>query len=229
MLHLMRKHAGSLLIKVALGIIVVVFVFWGLGSYRERKGNRVAVVDGAVITMDEYRTVYERLLDRYRSQFGGALNDEILKSLNVKKQALEDLISRQLLLQEAARRKLQVTNEDLARAIQNIGAFQSAGRFDPELYRRLLAANRMTPEMFEETLRMDLLVENLQNIVLTGVKVSDQEAYEAYRWREAQADVDYVVFAPTSFKDVEANDKEIETYFSEHKQTYETPPQVKTA
>ncbi|MBW2318129.1 MAG: SurA N-terminal domain-containing protein, partial [Deltaproteobacteria bacterium] len=33
MLHLMRKHAGSWLIKVVLGVIVVVFVFWGVGSY----------------------------------------------------------------------------------------------------------------------------------------------------------------------------------------------------
>ncbi len=33
MLSLMRKHAGSWLIKVILGAIVVVFVLWGVGSW----------------------------------------------------------------------------------------------------------------------------------------------------------------------------------------------------
>ena len=58
MLSLMRKHAGTWMIKVILGAIVIVFVFWGVGSYTDRQSGRVADVNGAIITLDDYRASY---------------------------------------------------------------------------------------------------------------------------------------------------------------------------
>ena len=37
MLNLMRKNAGTWLIKILLGAIVLVFVFWGVGSFSDRE------------------------------------------------------------------------------------------------------------------------------------------------------------------------------------------------
>ena len=62
MLRLMRKQAGSWLIKILLGAIVIVFVFWGVGSFREQRGGRVALVNGDQITQDEYRETYNNLI-----------------------------------------------------------------------------------------------------------------------------------------------------------------------
>ena len=53
MLSLMRKKAGSWMIKVILALIVVVFMFWGVGSFRNRQAAVVASVDGMPITYDE--------------------------------------------------------------------------------------------------------------------------------------------------------------------------------
>ena len=55
MLRLMRKQAGSWLIKILLGAIVIVFVFWGVGSFRSQRGDRIATVNGEPITLNEYR------------------------------------------------------------------------------------------------------------------------------------------------------------------------------
>ncbi|MBU2621139.1 MAG: SurA N-terminal domain-containing protein, partial [Proteobacteria bacterium] len=46
MLDFMRKNAGSWMIKGLLAIIVIVFVFWGVGSFRSRQANRVALING---------------------------------------------------------------------------------------------------------------------------------------------------------------------------------------
>jgi peptidyl-prolyl cis-trans isomerase D len=131
MLSLMRKHAQSWLIKLALGAIVVVFVFWGVGSYRAQKGNRIAVVNGEPIVLEEFRSVYDQMLQTYRRQFGGALDEKLIQNLNLRKQALDQLIDRQLLLQEATRLNFRVTNEELLRAIQEVPAFQRHGHFHP--------------------------------------------------------------------------------------------------
>jgi peptidyl-prolyl cis-trans isomerase D len=227
MLYLMRKHAGSWMIKVVLGVIVVVFIFWGVGSYRARRGSRVAIVNGEAIALEEYRSVYEQLMEQYRRQFGNALDQKLLNTLGLKKQALDQLINRRLLLQEAGRLNLRVTREGLIGAIQKIAAFQVNGHFDPGRYQRMLAVNRMTPEMFEENMKDDLLAQNLQGLILGSVKVSDDEALETFKWREEKLSLEYLTFKPSSYKDVKVRPEEIESYFSEHQKAYEIPPKVK--
>jgi len=102
MLSLMRKHAQSWLIKVALGAIIVVFVFWYGWNYRAQRGNRIAVVNGTPIVLEEFRAVYEQMLQAYRRQFGNALDEKLLESLNLRKQALDQLVDRQQLAYSAA-------------------------------------------------------------------------------------------------------------------------------
>ena len=64
MLDFMRKHAGTWLIKALLGAIVVVFIFWGVGSWTSQQEGIVATVNGESISLEEYRSAYNRLLTR---------------------------------------------------------------------------------------------------------------------------------------------------------------------
>ncbi len=80
MLRLMRDYATSWMIKIILGAIVVVFVFWGVGSFRNRKANIIASVNGDAITLEEYRSSYSTLLDQMRQRFGNSLNEDLLKN-----------------------------------------------------------------------------------------------------------------------------------------------------
>jgi len=230
MLNIMRKHAGSWLIKVILGVIVVVFVFWGVGSYRSRQESRIAVVNGEVIALEAYRNAYQQLENQYRQQLGDAMNQELMKNLNLKEQALDQLINRRLILQQTEQLGLKVNNNELIRAIQGIAAFQESGRFDSRRYQRMLALNRMTAEMFEESMRQELLVEKMRDIVLGNVKVSEAELLERFKWQERKVRVEYVAFKPAAYEaDLEISPEAVEAYFSEHRKSYETPPKVKVA
>ncbi len=226
MLSLMRKHAQSWLIKLALGAIVIVFVFWGVGSYRAQKGNRIAIVNGEPIVLEQFRSVYDQMLQTYRRQFGGVLDDKFIQNLNLRKQALDQLIDRQLLLQEAARLNFRVTDEELLRAIQGVPAFQRHGHFHPRQYELVLNSNRMTPEMYEESKRYELLVERLQSFIFGSIKVSEAEALETYKWLKDEVAIEYVVFKPSTYTNVELTPEEIEAYFSKNGKAYEIPPKV---
>ena len=85
MLSLMRRKAGSWMIKVILGAIVVVFVFWGVGSFRDDKAGSIASVNGDPISVEEYRNTYNNLLEVYRQNYGNSLNDELLKALGLRR------------------------------------------------------------------------------------------------------------------------------------------------
>ena len=131
MLSLMRKHAGSWLIKVILGAIVVVFVLWGVGSWTSQRSGRVATVNGDTITIDEYRITYKRLVEQIRQSFGNNANEELIKSLQLEQKALDQLVDNTLMRQAASEMSIRVSDEDLSRSIRSISAFQVAGAFDP--------------------------------------------------------------------------------------------------
>ncbi|MBW2108402.1 MAG: SurA N-terminal domain-containing protein [Deltaproteobacteria bacterium] len=217
------------MIKVVLGVIVIVFIFWGVGSYRSQRGSRVAVVNGETISVDEYRNTYEQLLDQYRRQFGNALDEKLLKTLNVRKQALDKLINQRLLLQAADRLNLHVTDQEVVNTIQNIKAFQQDGRFSARRYQRVLAANRLSPEAFEANMRMDLVVSKVRAFVQSTAKVSEAEAREQFNWREEQRRIDYVAFDPASYRDITISPEDLKAYFASHQEAYQAPAKIKVA
>ena len=227
MLSLMRKHAGSWLIKVILGAIVVVFVLWGVGSWTSQRSGRVASVNGDTITIDEYRITYKRLIDQVRQSFGNNANEELIKSLQLEQKALDQLVDNLLMRQEATELDIQVSDEDLSRAIRSIGAFQVAGVFDPRRYQVILASNNLTPESFETSQRDALLVQKINTFITSSVKVSDQEAVDWFKWNNATVNLDFFLVDAQRYKEIAVTDEEIQQYFETRREAYKTDPALK--
>lgn len=227
MLNVMRKNAQSWLIKIILGAIVIVFVFWGVGSFTNSKATRVAEVNGELISVEAYRTAYNNMVEQYRQRFGGQLSEEMLEMLNLKRQVIDQLVNQSVLIQEAERQKLRVTNEELAESISKIPAFQSNGVFDSRLYRNLLTRLRLTPEEFEQNQRHQLLVQKVSELVVSSAVVGPEEVRQWYDWEHAGVDLSYVLVDPARYTDVSADEAELTAYFEENKERYKTAPQVK--
>ena len=226
MLSLMRKHATSWLIKILLGAIVVVFVFWGVGSFRSRKASLIATVNGDIIGAEEYNTTYNALLEQMRQNFGNNLNEEMVKMLRLNQQALDQLIDQTLMIQEATKLKLRVTDEEVIDSITGIPAFQANGQFDRRLYQRILEFNRLTPEGFEKMQRNTLLTGKLRAYVGSNVQVAEGEAKAYYQWQNASVDIEYAMFNPETYTDVTSSDEEVQAFFDKNKTTYKTDPAV---
>jgi peptidyl-prolyl cis-trans isomerase D len=227
MLSLMRKHAGSWLIKVILGAIVVVFVLWGVGSWTSQRSGRVATVNGDTITIDEYRITHKLLIDQIRQSFGNNANEELIKSLQLEQKALDQLVDNLLVRQAASELGMQISDEDLSQSIRNISAFQVAGVFDPRRYQLILTNNNMTPETFEVSQRDALLTRKLNSFITASVKVSDQEAVEWFKWNDASVNLNFFLLETGRYKDIAVTDAEVEQYFESNKDAYKTDPALK--
>ncbi|MEJ2658146.1 MAG: SurA N-terminal domain-containing protein, partial [Desulfobacterales bacterium] len=223
----MRKHAGNWLIKLLLGAIVIVFIFWGVGSFRSQRGGRVALVNGDQITLDEYQNAYNNIIEQLRRRFGNKLDEKMIETLKVKKMALNQLIDNRLLIQEAKRLDFHVSKKELANAISHISAFQRAGVFDSRLYRGVLDRLRMTPETFEAAQKDQMLIEKLRALVTSSAKVSDQEVRQWYDWINAAVDMEYVLFDPNHYKNFQPSGEETKAFYEKHKENYKTDTMVK--
>ena len=227
MLKIMRKNAGSWLIKVIFSIIVIVFIFWGVGSFRESRADRVAVVNGEAISLQSYQTAYDSAVENLKRQYGDKLNQDMIKMFQIPRRVIDSLITQQLMLQEAEKLKISVSDRELADAIQSISAFQDSGVFNKQRYNYLLSQNKLTPETFESSQRQSMIINKLNTFVISGIKVPDGEILDWYEWQNASVDIDYVMFAPADIKDLDPTEDELKSYYEANKEAYETKPQVK--
>jgi peptidyl-prolyl cis-trans isomerase D len=228
MLTQMRKNVGSWIIKLLLGAIVVVFVLWGVGSNQKSPNATVATVDGVPIGYVDFSRTYQNLMENIRRQFGDNVNEEMLNSLNLKEQAINQLVDRRVILNAAEKMGFEVTDEELTASIAAIPAFQSESGFNTQAYQAVLNRLGLTPETFEASQREDLLIQKMTEFIGHSVNVSDAEATAWYQWQNATVDIEYLRVDPKTYKDQPVSDEEARAYFEAHQNRYETAPQIKS-
>ena len=173
MLNIMRRHARNWLMKLILGIIIVVFVFYFGSMGGRQRAERIAIIDGKPIVYADFQREYQNLLDMYRQRLGQGLTEEMLKAMNLKQQALDNLINQAIVLNKAEEMNIRVTVEDVKAAILSYPAFQQGNVFNERLYQQTLRVYKMSPEEFEELQQKMLITTRVEDLIQDGVKVSD--------------------------------------------------------
>lgn len=227
MLRYLRENSGNWIIKIFLGIIVVVFVFLGVGSMNSGRDNSVASVNDESISVDEYQDAYRNLVEQMRNRFQDNLTDDLLKALNVQQQALNTLIEQKLVSAQADKLKITVSDQELQDSILRIEAFHMDGRFDMDEYRRVLGLNAMTPEMFEQLQRNALRQQKIQEMVVSSVAVSDIEAQSFFEFHNTAMKVAYIKVDPDEFADMEVTADQIQAHYDENTDRYQSEPKRK--
>ena len=227
---MMRKHTKSILIKVMVGLIGVVFIFWGIYTFRERPGSKIAYVNGDLITGQEYDAVYRDMLEALQKQYREYWSDNLIKVFQLRQRALNSLIDKRLISQEAGRLGLRVTDEEVSDAILTYPAFQLNGEFDEGRYRSLLRYNRMEPSDFESGIKLDLLGQKIRQLITCFFPITDREVMDYYTYRKEKINIGFVSLNPEDFKEeIAVRQDEKKTYFEENKERYRVSEKIKIA
>ena len=231
MLDRMRRHKGWL--KWSLALVVLAFVFLYVPGFMDQTGgvglpnDVIARVGDKEISLLEFQQIYTRQLQAYRLESGGEISEELLRSLGIDRQILQQMIDGHAALTEAERLGLQVSDAEVRERILAVPAFQIDGQFIGEAsYRQLLQQQRppISPSQFEEEIRNEILVERLQAAVTGWVHVSDAEVADEHRRRNERVRVDIVAFRADDFRDqVEATEEDVALLFTEESSSYEVP------
>jgi len=227
MLDLMRKHARNWLMKIILGIIIVVFVFYFGSMGGRQRAERIALIDGKPIVQADFQREYLNLVEMYRQRLGPGLTEEMLKSLNLKQQALENLIHRAVVLTKAEEMHIRVTDEDVKAAILSYPAFQRNGAFDQRAYEQILRTNKMTAEEFESSQKKMLIALKVEDLIQDGVKVSEQEIHDLYRMQNEKISLDFIQISPKTFAaGIRPSPADLEAYLKANEGRFRIPEQA---
>jgi peptidyl-prolyl cis-trans isomerase D len=228
-LKVIRRNASAAWVKVMFVAIVVVFVFWGIGSVvGGQKAQVVARINDQMIDPTEFYRTYNNLARMYADIYKDKLQPEMLQNLNLKSQAMDQLVRAELMRQEALRLGLRVSDAELEQSISTVPTFQQNGRFDKDVYLRTLRANNFTPGEFEEAQRDELLARKLQELVASGVQVSEAEVRDRYRFDNEKVDLNFIKLDAASFvPEVKLTDAEVQAYYDAHRDKFREPDRVR--
>ncbi len=229
MLKSMRQNVKSLapiLWFVIAAFIVSIFAIWGGGG--ELGGNRasktLATVGREKISASLYYQTLQQQLENMREQFS-ELDTQFIQQLNIPQQVLEQLIQQTLLLQASKELRIEATNEEVAEKIRSYPVFQKDGRFIGfEEYKNILEWNRINLSEFEEGLKRDIRIEKVVKVITSGVTISPDDLWEAYKINNETAKLEYIVSETTKIEiEEEFTPEELKTFYEGQKEEYKIP------
>jgi len=228
MLKFFRKHARGWFMLVFMGIIIFVFVLYFGTDRSMQTANALAVVDGYVVTESEYYNEYSKMTDMVKARYGGALTADMLKQMDLKKMAYDNLINRQVIIARAKDMKMQVSEDELKQMIMAMPALQTDGKFDNDKYKQLLRYNRMTAEDFEAGQKVSLAAGKIEAIILEGIKASDQEVLDLYTLQNQKINLSFIVVAGSDVAGkIKPTTGDLENYLKKNGNAFRVAEQAK--
>jgi len=225
MLQWIRQGAGSWIIKVFLGLLIVSFAVWGIGDIFRGRTRTTAIKAGDVeVSETELAEAFKRELRRLQQSLGPTITAEQAMAFGLDRQVLADTISRAVLDARSTSFDIAASDETVRRSIAEIKAFQGPAGFDRIQFESVLQQNGLTEARFVTQLKSDLKRRQLVESVVSGVPVpaSLGEALHIYRGERRVAEL--FVITAASIKGVTAPDEAtLEAYHKANAETFTAP------
>ena len=235
MLDRMRRHKNWL--KWSLFFVVIAFILLYIPSFLRTPGmpasshDVVASVDGRDITVARFRRAYLQQLQMYRNQFGGNMDERLVRQLGIDQRIMQQMIEEEAALSEAKRLGISASDEEVRERILALPAFQENGQFIGDVRYRQILQNvnpPIRPEEFEDQMRRAIAVEKLQGAITNWITIGDRETEDEFKRRNEKVKLSVVSFPSEKFREsVSVSDAEIAARFEEHKNEYRIPEKRK--
>lgn len=225
MLDFIRGSSGSFLTKIIFGIIILVFIFWGVGNYTSIGQHAVATVNGEQVTTVEFHKTINNAL---RNADMSVLRSDKAAFDAFKRDSLNRVILQMLVKQEADKLGILVTPQELQQVIVTIPAFQDeTGKFSKEQYQTVLKQGQLTPGQFEKDIIDQLLMEKLMSYVAMGVSVTEEEVHNYFNFIREERIAEYVLFPLSDYaKAAKPGEEAITAYYEDNKNSFALPARV---
>jgi len=224
-------HQHRRIAQVILFLIAIPFLFFGAYDYFQRRGDddvSVATVAGDKISQAEFAEAVREQVDRTRRVMGRNFDPAMFESPEVRFAMLEQIVNQRVLDRKAREERFRVTDAQLQQFIAALPAFQDNGTFSPEKYRQMLTTQSMTPPMFEQRLRQDLLVGVVQEPVAGANVVARASAEKFLGLLDQQREIAIATVEAEPFsREVKIDDAQIKAFYEQNQAALQTPEQAR--
>jgi peptidyl-prolyl cis-trans isomerase D len=218
------------LVQVFLALITLPFAFFGVESYVRSvgTGDDVAKIGDVAITQPQFQQAMREQQDRLRGQMAGQFDPKMLDNPEARKAIIDDLVDQRLLLLEANKKGMTVSDQLIRQTIGSIDAFKVEGKFSVERYEAALRAQGMSPAGFEAQLRQDLTLQQLAGVIGQSVVSSRSVTDRVLALQSEKREVMEHRIALDSYLDkVKLEAGAAKKFYDENSKQFELPEQAK--
>ena len=215
----------------ALGIVIVIgfiFAFSGTGTMflSGNSGDAAVVVGGEIVREIDVLRSISRQKQRILSENEG-IDPSVLDDSLIRPSAVEQLISRQLLVQASGDRRMTVSPREVDQFILDIESFQTDGVFDQDLYKFAILNQGYTSADFKQQVKNDMLIQQLVQGLTDTAFTTDGELAALAAVTEQQRNYYYLTVPADEIRSsITLTEAQVNEFYDANKATYKTEPKV---
>jgi len=228
MLQEIHDKAKGWVAYAIVGFIAIPFTLFGISSYLGGSDSLVAaVVNGEEIPVQQVQNDVIAQRQRLTQMFGGKLPPGYSEEA-IKKQVLEQIVTRTLLRQTAKANGYRASNQEVFDYIADDPSFQKDGKFDAKTYELVLASQRRNKAGYERIVRDGLSVQQLPDSLTETAFIPSNEVKRLAMLKNQTRDIEsYTLKKDTFASDVKVTDDEIKAYYDKNASRFMTFDKVK--
>lgn len=211
MLTSIKKATSSFFTKVLIGLIILPFVFWGMGDVF-RTGNQ-----NVLVNIDAEKIGVQNFVN-YLSQLN--LTDEQRKNLSktdLLDRILSDYIGKKIIAMEIETGGVKLSNSSLKEIITSDETFKKDNQFSRTEYEKFLLENRMSPTMFEQNISEQEKKRQLLTYLSEGINLPNFLINKEFQNENQNKTIQYLELDDL-YKNKKFTDEEIKKIYDENKQ-----------
>ena len=218
MLTAIGKFSKSFLLKVFVGIIILPFVFWGMGDVF-RGGNQ-----NVIVTIDSKKISTQEFLD-YLSMLN-LNNDQVknLKKTDLLEKILSEFIGKKIMALEIEELKISINDNSLRKIIKNDELFFKDNKFSRTEYEKFLIKSGVSAPNFEKNIMQQEKRRQFLSYLSGGIIIPEELVKKEYRKEHQTKTIQYIDLEEYHInnKPSEKNKKELyernkDIFFTEYK------------
>ncbi len=222
MISWMQKNNRYLVWTIWIATIAFIgagFVGWGSYQFGANSG-KVAKVGDITIDKSRFDFAYRSIYDNYNQQLQGQLDEKKAKELKIQEQAMAMVESQAKLLNLAKHYGIQVSEVEIAQALQAMEGFQTNGKFDKKLYEQQLSNIKLKPTAYDAMLKDEIIVTKLMSLLRTApTNFENDTVASAFL---AENNIKYKVLTSQDVK-IDTSDKSLNEYWVKNKNKFKHP------
>lgn len=231
MLQAIRDKAQGWIAWAIVILISIPFALFGIQEYLGSSADPViAEVGGAEIKESELERSMRDFRQSMRATLGEAYRQELFEGEGFRQQVLDRMIVERALRQSADDWNMRVSDAQVRAFIRSVPAFQNEGRFDQRMYDATVRNRGLSNAGFEDLIRQDLVMQQLQSGVRSSAFVTDAQVTEQTRLEDQQRAISFLKIPMAEFNDVtQVSEADAKAFYEQHQQEYRVPERVKLA
>mgnify|MGYP002784354880 CR=1 FL=1 len=225
MLKKIMELSSKFFVALLLGLLVLSFSIWGVGDvFRSNVSDAVAIVGEQEISEGEFRQAMNREVDHMKQNFGDQLTPDVLKSLNIHKRIINQLVNDKLLSQEAQEIGLVFGDKPALQQIASVPQFRNEdGSFNAEAFHQFLRGQGHSEAGFIKMISDTTARQVLIDVVTNNAFVSEGLVKKIYEYENEKRKVSTVILPTNLISEIrEPTTEEIADFYEKEKSKFST-------